>query len=305
MNPLARRCVCLTTASLAVLAAFSPAPGKARIVGIEIPSATMYRVPPGHLDSPPTSDVEGIKSCLQSLGDGDVLVIGMHSNPDVFACRDEPVHWSDFWKHFGVTKPPRLAAVVFCGCMYHEDRNTGEITRISAAEMERNRASLNTEVLFAPRGAYGLVTLPDAAQIVKSLKDGDDLATIIKKVDRNYGCARAPGVELDWRLAAGLVGQWERTSDKHRVSFKRASPSREGVEYEATITSVGPLDVYGFTENEMTFQVCGTTEVGVFTGTVKWRWTGGKEEWRPVTITLKGPNSLETDSVGSWTRVTP
>lgn len=93
-----------------------------------------------------------------------------------------------------------------------------------------------------------------------------------------------------------LVGTWERTEDGSMARFYRVDANT----YKAYITNLGPLGKYQFYLNEHVFTVHRGDQDNVFIGKVKWRWTSGSSEWRPVKITMIDTDQIETDSVGTW-----
>lgn len=132
------------------------------------------------LDVTENSDNEAnIGNALKQLQDGDVLVLSVHSNPEVFAIgtRKPIPKWSQFWETFGINKPPELRAVIIGGCMAN---NVGE-TYIPASKEQLDviRSSLNTNALFAPiSGINPIVAAIDTTTLLKSILSGKKFADI-------------------------------------------------------------------------------------------------------------------------------
>jgi len=121
---------------------------------------------------------------LRSLQDGDVLVIGTHSNPEVFGSGNNLVDWGDFWKHHGITNPPNLGAVVICGCMID-----GTID-----DLENIRRGFNAGAAFAPKGSYFLTHIQSTDAIIAGLRDGRSFANIRKTVDKTHNASLDPEI---------------------------------------------------------------------------------------------------------------
>jgi hypothetical protein len=165
----------------------------ARIIGIDIQSkwGASWKFPVLGLDNRGTNG-EGVKDYryLQTMNDGDVLVIGTHSNPDVFGSGTELINWSDFWRHFRVDNPPKLSAVVICGCM---DGVTDE-------DLENIRSAFNAGAVFSPRGTYGLPHLISTETIITDLKNGKSLDVIMQEVKSTHFVKTDSNVQPDWNL---------------------------------------------------------------------------------------------------------
>lgn len=176
---------------LSVISAFA---AEARIIGIDIQSkwGASWKFPVLGLDNRGANG-EGVKdySNLQTMKDGDVLVVGTHSNPDVFGSGTELIKWSNFWSHFRVDNPPKLAAVIICGCM--ED--------VTDADLENIRSVFNAGAVFSPRGTYGLPHLISTETIITGLKNGDSLDTIQRQVSATHFVKTDSGVQPNWTLA--------------------------------------------------------------------------------------------------------
>lgn len=141
-----------------------------------------------------------IGNALRQLRDGDILVLSVHSNPNVFGLGSmEPVPWSNFWAAFGVDKPPRLASVIIAGCMSVE---TGKgFIHATKSDIERLRSTFNTKTLFAPGSEINpLIASNDTKGLVRALFTGKKLGDI------------------------NLQGRWiyvaDRTIDKNNVTLK-------------------------------------------------------------------------------------
>jgi hypothetical protein len=106
------------------------------------------------------------KQAIQSLKNGDSLVIGFHANPRGFQDGSEFVEWKDFWSHFGIdrTKAPRLKSVVVCGCMLNMAGGVlGSVINISVDENGVNhiKNSFNADTAFVPKTTYDTGSLQD------------------------------------------------------------------------------------------------------------------------------------------------
>jgi len=121
---------------------------------VPLPAGTVGLLKGGAEDS---NDPAKIRATLRKLRDGDVLVLATHSNPEIFAIGGRTPNWTDFWKTFGIEKPPRLAAVIIGGCMVQHIGND-EIQKITIPQVNGLRAIFNAEILYAPKGAIHVVT---------------------------------------------------------------------------------------------------------------------------------------------------
>jgi hypothetical protein len=165
----------------------------ARVIGINIQSqwGASWKFPVLGIDNK-GPDGEGIKDYryLQSLQDGDVLVIGTHSNPQVFGSGTSLINWEDFWSHFRVDNHPQLGAVIICGCM--EGVTDGDLDRI--------RNVFGAGAVFSPRGTYGLPHLISTETIITDLKNGKSLDVIFQEVRATHFLKTDPFVNLSWTL---------------------------------------------------------------------------------------------------------
>jgi len=110
-----------------------------------------------------------IGETLRKLKDGDILVLAMHSNPNVFAIGKTTHPWSEFWSRFGIQNPPRLAAAILGGCMFDETDDE-KILPITDVQVRALRATFNSEIIYTPRGAIQFyVALNDSNGILTSL----------------------------------------------------------------------------------------------------------------------------------------
>ncbi|MEO0248550.1 MAG: hypothetical protein ABIN58_03190, partial [candidate division WOR-3 bacterium] len=87
-------------------------------------------------------------AALNSLKDGDILVLNSHSNQNLFVYKDKDrgevkVRWEDVWKHVGRKTPPRLAAVILAGCAVPKDT-------LSRKSLRAIRKALHTSIFVAP-----------------------------------------------------------------------------------------------------------------------------------------------------------
>jgi hypothetical protein len=165
----------------------------AKIIGIDIQSrwGASWKFPVLGLDNRGTNG-EGVKDYryLQTMNDGDVLVIGTHSNPQVFGSGTQLINWSDFWQHFRVDNPPKLGAVIICGCM---DGVTDE-------DLENIRSAFNAGAVFSPRGTYGLPHLISTETIITDLKNGKSIDVIVQEVKSTHFVKTDSDVQPGWNL---------------------------------------------------------------------------------------------------------
>lgn len=119
-----------------------------------------------------------IAPVLRQLKDGDVLVLAMHSNPEKFGLGSEVVEWKDFWRTFGVDKPPRLSAVIMGGCMV-KYIGKDDVEPITEAQTTALRDIFKAEAVFTPRGAvHKNVAINDTNGLLGSLLGGKKLADL-------------------------------------------------------------------------------------------------------------------------------
>lgn len=119
-----------------------------------------------------TDDKDAIRRVLTQLKDGDVLVLAVHSNQNVFAIGNHTVAWSDFWSYFDISRPPRLGMVVIGGCMARKLKKD-QYVPASPEEVLAIQRALNTRSLLVPKGTvwplaalnttYKILTLRRAA----------------------------------------------------------------------------------------------------------------------------------------------
>jgi len=119
-----------------------------------------------------------IGNALRQLRDGDVLVLSVHSNPNVFGLGAmEPVPWSNFWAAFGIRKPPRLASVIIAGCMSVESGK--DFIHATKNDIERLRSIFNAKTLFAPGSEINpLIASNDTKGLVRALFTGKKFGDI-------------------------------------------------------------------------------------------------------------------------------
>lgn len=165
----------------------------AKVIGINIPSkwGASWKFPVLGIDNK-GPDGEGVKDFrhLHNLQNGDVLVIGTHSNPSVFGSGTNLVNWEDFWSHFRVDNPPQLGAVIICGCM----------EGVTDDDLERIRNTFGAGAVFSPRGTYGLPHLISTETIITDLKNGKSLSVIFQEVRATHFLRTDTSVDLEWTL---------------------------------------------------------------------------------------------------------
>ena len=161
-----------------------------------------------------TDDLGKLRDILLQLGDGDVLILAVHSNSSVVAVGTETLRWVRFWDGFGVQNPPKLAAVVIAGCMLQSAEEDGDEGDVPATkeQVEAIRRSLGARALYVPKGAVNAVTGPlQALQIHASLLDGKKLADI--QLGDKWQLALAPGWNPNGQftlanLRSSFEGDW-------------------------------------------------------------------------------------------------
>ncbi len=124
-----------------------------------------------------SDDAALIRRALGQLRDGDVLVLSVHSNPNIFGLGKMRVPWSKFWATFGIARPPRLATVVIAGCMSVEGDDGYK--HATQNDIEGLRSIFNAKTLFAPGCEINpLVAAKDTNGLLGSLFAGKKLADI-------------------------------------------------------------------------------------------------------------------------------
>lgn len=128
-----------------------------------------------------SDDRAKIGHMLRQLKDGDVFVLTMHSNPDVFAVGKDVFPWSDFWTTFGIAKPPRLAAAILAGCMVNEMKSNGQeiYIPIKPEQVAGMRKLFGAEVTYMPPGGVNpLVASTNTYALLQALLAGKKLGDI-------------------------------------------------------------------------------------------------------------------------------
>jgi len=90
---------------------------------------------------------------------------------------------------------------------------------------------------------------------------------------------------------ADLLGSWV-GCDGRVVTF-----TQEGGQYIGRYTALGGLGTYHFTPNEIGYKATQAAD-GTYVGQVKWRYTNGDHQWRPLKITIKGNQYSDEGSDG-------
>lgn len=167
------------------------------------------------LDVIEDSDSAGkIGDALRQLKDGDILVLSVHSNPEVFGSGDNIVKWSDFWSTFGISNPPKPGVVIIGGCMLNEKKGAnGVVEEIPATDKQQEaiRAILKADALFAPTSAINpIVAGIDTSTLLKSIKSGKKLSDINLGGKWNY--ISSPAVDRNsyrWNPSCpDISGSW-------------------------------------------------------------------------------------------------
>lgn len=171
------------------LTVFCFATNDPKYIGIEIASkwGASWRFPVNSIDN---SNNTTFKGHITSLKDGDVLIVGTHSTPRIFGSGNDKIPWADFWKHFNVTNPPKLGAVIIAGCTID----------ITDEELENIRRSFGAGVAFTPRSSYGLPHIMSTETIIQRLQSGMSLEKIAQTVERTHYVAYDPSIKPYWNL---------------------------------------------------------------------------------------------------------
>ena len=211
----------------------------------------------GKLDiSENTNNVVAIGKALNELQDGDILVLAVHSNPEVFGIgKETDRNWAEFWKTFDVKNPPKLGVVVILGCMKGE--NDAPAT---PEQQEAIRKTFNADALFAPQKAINPLFpgLYQVNMIVDDVKNGKELSEI--NPGRMWNCVTAPGVnknEYTWPPQkpqksfvgnSGSNGRVDALTGTYRVSFELPSNKEPTIKIPEPIKG-GDSTIYGLTAN--------------------------------------------------------
>ncbi len=142
-----------------------------------------------------SDDPAVIARALRQLKDGDILVLAVHSNPEVFGLGRNIVAWSDFWNSFGIERPPRLAAVIIGGCMTDEvgEGKDKRYVHVTENDLQAIRSAFNTKTLFAPGSEImPSVAINDTNGILGSLLAGKKLADI--NLQKRWHYIAGPGI---------------------------------------------------------------------------------------------------------------
>ncbi len=142
-----------------------------------------------------SDDPAVIGRALRQLNDGDILVLAVHSNPGVFGLGKNVVEWKDFWRSFGIARPPQLASVIIGGCMSNEfgEDNDKRYVHVTEKELEHIRSIFNAKTLFAPGSEImPPVAINDTDGILGSLLAGKKLADI--NLQKRWRYLAGPGV---------------------------------------------------------------------------------------------------------------
>lgn len=157
---------------------------------------------------------EEIAEVLQTLRNGDILVMSVHSNPSVFAIGKEAMHWAYFWEYFGIENPPKLAVVIIGGCMARSFEHNGEKVYVPITEPEMTfiRRRFGTQALFLPKSAINpILARQHIYGYLKHMKEGKRVASYNPGGLWHY--VTAPGVNRigatleDLRKSAGAEVQ--------------------------------------------------------------------------------------------------
>ncbi len=103
------------------------------------------------------------------------------------------------------------------------------------------------------------------------------------------GCSSTKPTTTPTVQNQSILGSWE-GCDGRIVAFSEG----EGDEIIGRYTELGRLGMYKFTQNEIGYKVT-EQKPGIYSGTVKWRTTTGKESWKKLTITIQN-NDFMSDN---------
>lgn len=122
-----------------------------------------------------------IGNVLKNLREGDILVLAVHSNQQVFGVGDQVVPWNRFWSTFGIERPPRLGAVIIGGCMTLET-GTGigaRYAHVTESELNGIRSIFNARAIFAPVGEVKpAIAMHDTDNLLRAMFTNKKLAEI-------------------------------------------------------------------------------------------------------------------------------
>jgi len=187
-----------------------------------------------------------LKAVLSQLKNGDILILAVHSNPDVVAVGKETVKWPGFWAHFGVADPPKLAAVIIAGCMGRETRSNGETKSVPATAEEVNliRRSLHANALLVPVGnVHPILGSIQACQFVDSLRKEKKIGDFQfgEKWQISLGPEWDPKGNFTLRdLRAGFVGSWGfRGVDTLKCTINQLATGQLGLITEKGVSGSG------------------------------------------------------------------
>ena len=93
------------------------------------------------------------REALQSLNNGALLVLNCHSSISQVGVPTEDggtklILWREFWGHFGILRPPRLALVALNGCVGAMTED-GVKTEASEWDLEKLRCTLSAQALIS------------------------------------------------------------------------------------------------------------------------------------------------------------
>lgn len=143
-----------------------------------------------------SDDPIAIGKALRQLRDGDILVLAVHSNPEVFGLGKKLVLWQDFWKTFNIARPPRLASVIIGGCMTFEVKEKGEsrYTHVEEGDLQVIRDVFNAKTIFSPKGEImPAIAIDDTKNLLLALFSGKKLADI--DLQRKWHYVADPRIE--------------------------------------------------------------------------------------------------------------
>jgi hypothetical protein len=184
-----------------------------------------------------SDDPVAIGKALRQLRDGDILVLAVHSNPEILGVGNKKVKWPDFWKTFNIGRPPRLATVIIGGCMSLEpDEN--RYVHVDEGQLQAIRSIFNAKTIFAPRGEIKpSIAIDDTKNLLIALFSGKKLSAINlqnkwhyvadPKIDRNKVTLNNLRVNQDLQdcLCACHEPKGGRLTCKYDLDEKGISPS--------------------------------------------------------------------------------
>ncbi|MBW1992067.1 MAG: hypothetical protein JRI59_08130 [Deltaproteobacteria bacterium] len=155
-------------------------------------------------------DNRQVPAVLQGLADGDLLILNLHSNSRVFGYGGsgptgvkKTEEWGNFYRTFGLNKPPRLALVMIHGCIF--DMVGDKVVAASDAQIEAIRKSLNAVAILSFNCQINPISGSWSFQgLAKGLAEGRRIASLIKTKSLRF--LVAPGIDRNQATLDSLRG---------------------------------------------------------------------------------------------------